>query len=73
MILRTTTIAALLSGTAFVANAAAPADVLSNYADIALAGYEDSLATAKTLKSALEALVAEPNDANLDDPNAAFE
>ncbi|PRY24195.1 putative iron-regulated protein [Aliiruegeria haliotis] len=72
MILRTTAFAALLSGTALHAHAAAPSDVLSNYADIALAGYEDSLETAKTLKGALNALVAAPTAANLDAARAAW-
>ncbi|WP_068109658.1 imelysin family protein [Tropicimonas marinistellae] len=72
MTIRTTALAALLSGTALAAQAAAPADVVSNYADIALAGYEDSLETAKALKAALETLVAEPTDANLDAAKAAW-
>ncbi|NDR57860.1 imelysin family protein [Aliiruegeria sabulilitoris] len=72
MILRTTALAALLSGAAFAAQAAAPAEVLANYADIALAGYEDSLETAKVLKVALETLVAEPTDANLAAARAAW-
>lgn len=39
--------------------------VLDTYADIALAGYEDSLATAQALDAAIEALIAEPTEANL--------
>ncbi|MCW2245866.1 putative iron-regulated protein [Azospirillum fermentarium] len=39
--------------------------VVKNYADMAQAGYEDSLATAKALKVAIDALVATPSDATL--------
>lgn len=42
-----------------------PADVLKNYADIAQAIYEDSLSSAKELKSAVDAFVAKPDDATL--------
>jgi putative iron-regulated protein len=50
-----------------VAQAAQPtaADVLKTYADIAHASYEDSLTTAKTLKTAVDALVASPTEDNL--------
>ncbi|MEM7494417.1 MAG: imelysin family protein [Pseudomonadota bacterium] len=51
-------------GTALLAAAPAFADkgaVLDNYANIALAKYEDSLTTAQTLKSAVDALVANPS------------
>ncbi|MEM7091240.1 MAG: imelysin family protein, partial [Pseudomonadota bacterium] len=50
--------------TALMAAAPAFADkaaVLDNYADIALAKYEDSLTTAKVLQQAVEALVANPS------------
>lgn len=40
-------------------------DVLKTYSDIAHAGYEDSVMTAKALDAALEKLVAEPTDENL--------
>ncbi len=39
--------------------------ILNNYADIALAGYEDSLVTAKALQEKVEALVSEPSEATL--------
>ena len=52
--------------------AAAPSDVLSTYGDIAQAKYADSLATAKTLKSAIDKLVAEPTEANLEAARAAW-
>src|SRR5690606_35811537 len=47
---------AFLLSTATGAFAAEVADVLDTYADIALAGYEDSLATAKALDAAIDQL-----------------
>jgi putative iron-regulated protein len=38
-----------------------PKAVVKTYADIALAGYEDSLATAKALDAAIDALIAKPS------------
>ncbi|CTQ46280.1 imelysin family protein [Roseibium aggregatum] len=52
--------------------AAAPSDVLSTYGDIAQAKYADSLATAKTLKIAIDKLVAEPTEANLEAARTAW-
>ncbi|NUB15751.1 peptidase [Azospirillum brasilense] len=40
-------------------------DVVKTYADIAQAGYEDSASTAKALKKAIDALVANPSEATL--------
>lgn len=56
-----------LTVAAFVlpAKAADPSAVLVNYADIAQAKYEDSLATAKQLKSAVDALIATPSTETL--------
>jgi len=53
---------AALTAAVFVlpAKAAEPSAVVANYADIALAKYEDSLTTAKQLKSAVDALIAKP-------------
>ncbi|MHA7775850.1 imelysin family protein [Roseibium sp. M-1] len=65
----------LLAATALFATpvlAASPADVLTNYGDIAQAKYADSLATAKTLKAAVDKLVAEPTEANLEAARAAW-
>lgn len=42
-----------------------PAAVTRTYSDIALAGYEDSLATARTLRTAIDGLVAKPSAATL--------
>ncbi|MFY8031627.1 MAG: imelysin family protein [Devosia sp.] len=39
--------------------------VLANYAEVALAGYEDALSTAKSLDAAVEAFIADPTDAKL--------
>lgn len=46
--------------------------VLENYADIALAGYEDSLATARQLKTAVDALVASPSEDTLEAARQAW-
>ncbi|MET0157535.1 MAG: imelysin family protein, partial [Methyloceanibacter sp.] len=54
--------------------AAAPAakDVLKIYADIAAAGYTDSVDTARTLKLAVDALIAKPTEDNLRAARAAW-
>ncbi len=46
-------------------SAATVPEVVDNYANLALAGYEDSLATAKTLKAAVDKLVASPSEETL--------
>src|SRR3546814_5050781 len=48
------------------------AAVATTYADIAQAMYEDSLATAKALDAAIDALVAEPSAETLDAAKAAW-
>ncbi|MCK8462775.1 peptidase [Aliiroseovarius sp. S1339] len=48
-----------------MSHAATPDEILKNYADIAQAGYEDSLTLAQKLDEAVDALIAEPTDANL--------
>lgn len=48
-----------------LANAVEPAEILSTYADIAEAGYMDSLTTAQTLKSAITSLIEAPSDETL--------
>ncbi|MBU2983370.1 peptidase [Lentibacter algarum] len=56
-----------LTSTALIAALATPAfadvksDVLETYADIAAAGYSDSLTTAQALQTAVNALVADPS------------
>jgi putative iron-regulated protein len=53
--------------------ASAPArEVIANYADLALAGYEDSLAGAKALKSAIDRLVDKPMAGTLEDARQAW-
>jgi len=47
------------------AHAQEPSAVLVNYADIALAGYEDSLETARSLQSAVSALIDKPSEETL--------
>ncbi|MDG4720293.1 MULTISPECIES: imelysin family protein [Thalassospira] len=58
-ILGTAALASTLGVQAYAAPGAK--DVLTTYADIAHAGYEDSLITAKKLQSAIDALVAQPS------------
>jgi putative iron-regulated protein len=48
-----------------IANAPSEADVLTNYANIAEAMYGDAITQAEALKAAIDKLVAEPTDANL--------
>ena len=54
------------------ARAASAKDVLKTYADIAEAAYGDSLATAKTLKLAIDRLLEEPNEDSLIAARAAW-
>ncbi|WP_106753756.1 imelysin family protein [Pannonibacter carbonis] len=57
--------ATALSAFPAVAKDVAPADVLATYQDVAAAAYADSLAGAKALKVAVDALVAKPSDETL--------
>ncbi|PIE06728.1 MAG: peptidase [Rhodobacterales bacterium] len=67
----TTTVAALaLAAPAFAETDRAA--ILDNYADIAKAGYEDSLALARELKVAIDAFVAAPSDATLQAAKTAW-
>lgn len=59
------TLALSVAPAAVYAQAPAYADVLANYADLALAGYEDSLSTAKALDAAIDALIANPSEETL--------
>ena len=63
---------ATLALTATSALADERANVLSNYADIALAGYSDSLVTALALQDAIDALVAAPSVETLDAARTAW-
>lgn len=45
--------------------AATPEEVTQHYADLALAGYQDSLTTAQALQQAVSALIATPSDETL--------
>lgn len=49
-----------------------PAAIVKTYSDIALAGYEDSLTTAKALDAAVDALVAKPTPETLDAARKAW-
>jgi len=65
-------VAAPLALLALPAAAVEKAEVLATYADIAKAGYEDSLATAKRLQAAVEALTAEASPQALAAAKAAW-
>lgn len=65
------TTTAFLCSMAF-AQASTPEDILNNYADIARAGYEDSLALAQKLNTAVDALLAAPTDTSLAAAKAAW-
>ncbi|NVK35587.1 MAG: peptidase [Rhodobacteraceae bacterium] len=52
--------------------AATPTDVLDTYGDVAEATFKDSLATAKDLKSAIDALIASPSEKTLTAARAAW-
>jgi putative iron-regulated protein len=54
------------------AKAASPDEVIGTYADIALAGYEDSLKTARALDAAIDGLLADPDEARLLAARAAW-
>ncbi|MDO9306550.1 MAG: imelysin family protein, partial [Mesorhizobium sp.] len=49
-----------------------PAAIVKTYSDIALAGYEDSLTTAKALDAAVDALIAKPTPETLDAARKAW-
>jgi putative iron-regulated protein len=59
--------AILLAGTSLTAQAAAPdaKAILTTYADIGVAMYQDSITEAEKLKTAVDAFLAQPNDATL--------
>ncbi len=52
----------LLTALAVPALSATPDEVVATYADIALAGYEDSLTTARALQAAVSTLIASPSE-----------
>ena len=54
------------------ADTVTPKSVIDNYANIAQAGYEDSLTTAQTLREAVEALTASPSEQTLAEARAAW-
>ncbi|MEO1612998.1 MAG: imelysin family protein, partial [Pseudomonadota bacterium] len=72
MKLKALTIAAVAATFASSGMAADKSAVVATYADIAEAGYEDSLITAKRLQSAVNALVASPSAEALQAAKAAW-
>jgi putative iron-regulated protein len=61
-----------IASAAVAADAPSKADVLTTYANIAEAKYDDSLIAAKALQEAVNALIAEPSDATLNAARAAW-
>ncbi len=74
--IRVITLASVLALSAANALAAdeapSPSEILTTYADIAQAKYEDSLIAAKTLGTAVDDLIADPSDATLNAARAAW-
>ena len=64
--------AAMMMSGAATAQAPSSEAILTTYADIALAGYEDSLLTAEGLDAAIDALIANPTEASLLAARAAW-
>ena len=62
----------LTTALAAPALAATPEEVTQHYADIALAGYQDSLTTAQALQQAVAALIATPSDETLQAARTAW-
>ncbi|HBU13598.1 MAG TPA: peptidase [Gemmobacter sp.] len=65
-------LAALLASAALPAFAVTEAEVVKTYADIAEAGYSDSLGTAKALQVAVDALIATPSAETLEAAKTAW-
>lgn len=63
--MRLLSVLCLTTALAAPALAATPEEVTEHYADIALAGYQDSLTTAQALQAAVAALIATPSDETL--------
>ena len=61
-----------LAGATHPVMAADPAAVLKTYADIAEAGYSDSVVTAQTLKHKIDSLLANPNEDTLQEAREAW-
>lgn len=70
--MKRTLIAALFASAALPALAVTPAEVVQTYADIAEAGYTDSLTTARALQTAVAALIAAPSPETLAAARAAW-
>ena len=72
--MKSTLTALLLTGSLLASPALAvdKAEVVKTYADIAEAGYSDSLATAKALQAAVDALITTPSAETLEAAKAAW-
>jgi putative iron-regulated protein len=70
--MRLLAVLALSTALSAPALAATPGEVTAHYADLALAGYEDSLTTAKALQQAVATFIATPSDATLQAARTAW-
>ncbi|MFD2206378.1 imelysin family protein [Kiloniella antarctica] len=68
----TVTVLSVLGASAAYADKVDTDSVIKNYADIALAGFQDSLTSAKALDTAIDTLVRSPSDASLNAARAAW-
>ena len=68
----TVTVFSVIGASSALAGKVDANDVLKNYANIALAGYEDSLTSAKALNSSIDKLIASPSQASLNAARAAW-
>ena len=71
-LLQASTALTVFAASATVALAADKAAVLTNYSNIAEAKYQDSLATAKVLQAAVDALIASPSAETLEAARSAW-
>ena len=72
MIARAAAVFCLAAVVPMPVSAASVPQVVDNYANLALAGYEDSLTTAKALKAAVDKLVATPSEDTLKEARQAW-
>ncbi|MEH6630768.1 MAG: imelysin family protein [Halopseudomonas aestusnigri] len=68
----TVTVLSVLGAGAAYADKIDANSVIENYADIALAGYQDSLTSAQALDSAINTLIASPSNASLNAARSAW-
>jgi len=62
----------LLASSTIYSATVTPSEVMGTYADIAQAGYQDALQTARNLKVSVQTLIAEPSEQSLEDARTAW-